>query len=174
MGADALTGPYDEIPIPAQVKDVDYEGELCLVISKAGQEHSRGPGPQPRPRLHCRQRNLLPLLAACPPPQVRRGQFCFSKGFDKFAPLGPTLMHPSRFAAASGALAIETRVNCEREPARHYQRHGIWRGEDRGPLQHGGDVETGHRHHDGHAGRHCGQYSREALAEGRGRGRSHD
>lgn len=38
------------------------------------------------------------------------GQYCFAKSFDGFAPLGPTILHPS---FATGDLQIQTRVNGE-------------------------------------------------------------
>jgi 2-keto-4-pentenoate hydratase/2-oxohepta-3-ene-1,7-dioic acid hydratase in catechol pathway len=40
------------------------------------------------------------------------GQFCYAKSFDTFAPLGPTLLHPSQFSTEQ-TLDIRTLVNGE-------------------------------------------------------------
>ena len=42
-------------------------------------------------------------------PDVAGGQFTYAKAFDKFAPMGPRLVHPSKFDASASKL--QTRVN---------------------------------------------------------------
>jgi 2-keto-4-pentenoate hydratase/2-oxohepta-3-ene-1,7-dioic acid hydratase in catechol pathway len=45
-------------------------------------------------------------------PQNSAGQFFFAKAFDKFAPIGPTLISPEVFANGASCTAV-TRVNGE-------------------------------------------------------------
>ncbi len=45
-------------------------------------------------------------------PQNSAGQFFFAKAFDKFAPIGPTLISPDVFANGA-ACTVVTRVNGE-------------------------------------------------------------
>ena len=42
-------------------------------------------------------------------PDIGGGQFTYAKAFDKFAPMGPRLVHPSRFSIS--AAKLQTRVN---------------------------------------------------------------
>jgi 2-keto-4-pentenoate hydratase/2-oxohepta-3-ene-1,7-dioic acid hydratase in catechol pathway len=43
-------------------------------------------------------------------PEQAGGQFFFAKAFDKFAPLGPTLINPNIFDGGKGVI-LTTRVN---------------------------------------------------------------
>lgn len=100
------------IPIPKLVQDgqLDYEGELCFIISKPAKdvpahkalEYIAGftVGNDVSTRKWQSDQSL-----SGPVPQ-----FTFSKGFDKFAPLGPMLVSPKVIGNGQG-LRIETRVN---------------------------------------------------------------
>ncbi|KAJ6781281.1 hypothetical protein PWT90_05040 [Aphanocladium album] len=109
-----LAGFSDDIPIPEIAQDgtLDYEGELAIVIGKEGRnivkeaalDHVAG---------YCTSNDVSnrswqkdPAKAGGVP------QWCFSKGFDKFAPLGPMIVSPSVVGNASG-LHLWTFVNGE-------------------------------------------------------------
>ncbi|KAJ3493420.1 hypothetical protein NLG97_g4743 [Lecanicillium saksenae] len=104
----------DDIPIPeiAQEGTLDYEGELAIVIGKEGRniekeaalDHVAGYCTSNDVSNRSWQRD--PAKAGVVP------QWCFSKGFDKFAPLGPMIVSPSVVGDASG-LHLQTLVNGE-------------------------------------------------------------
>ncbi|KAL6886769.1 hypothetical protein GGI43DRAFT_431806 [Trichoderma evansii] len=88
---------------------LDYEGELVFVTSKDCKDIS----PQDADKyilgytvgndISCRKFQL---------PQNSGGQFFFAKAFDKFAPIGPTLISPELFVNGVGYRVI-TKVNGE-------------------------------------------------------------
>ncbi|KAM0579981.1 hypothetical protein ACHAO2_002687 [Verticillium nonalfalfae] len=104
----------EDVPIPKVAQDgtVDYEGELAFVIGKSGKNiakkdalsHIAG-------YLAC---NDVSARAWQRDPKKAGGvpQWCFSKGFDKFAPLSPMLVSPSVVGDAS-SLRLRTLVNGE-------------------------------------------------------------
>ncbi|KAI1409825.1 hypothetical protein F5Y13DRAFT_169011 [Hypoxylon sp. FL1857] len=104
---DALAGPYSEIIVPPEAKMMDYEAELCVIISKTGknipedQALSYVLGFTAGNDLSSRYWQRAPRSG---------GQYCFAKSFDGFAPLGPTVLHPS---LVTRPLRIQTRVNGE-------------------------------------------------------------
>ena len=104
----------EDIPIPklAQDDQLDYEGELCIVIGKEAKDV-----PQSEALQHiagftvandvsARKWQRDPAYAGGVP------QWCFSKGFDKFAPLGPALVSP-KVVGNAGHLRLQTIVNGE-------------------------------------------------------------
>ncbi|KAI0839459.1 hypothetical protein F5Y06DRAFT_303182 [Hypoxylon sp. FL0890] len=105
--SDALAGPYSEILVPSEANMMDYEAELCVIISKTGKNIPEDEalsyvfGFTAGNDLSSRYWQRAPRSG---------GQYCFAKSFDGFAPLGPTVLHPSLF---TGALRIQTRVNGE-------------------------------------------------------------
>lgn len=105
--SDALAGPTSEIIVPSEAKMMDYEAELCVIISKTGKNISEDDalsyvlGFTAGNDLSSRFWQRAPRSG---------GQYCFAKSFDGFAPLGPTILHPS---FATGDLQIQTRVNGE-------------------------------------------------------------
>ncbi|KAI0894246.1 hypothetical protein F4806DRAFT_117228 [Annulohypoxylon nitens] len=105
--SDALAGPTSEIIVPAEAKMMDYEAELCVIISKTGKNISEDDalsyvlGFTAGNDLSSRFWQRAPRSG---------GQYCFAKSFDGFAPLGPTILHPS---FATEDLQIQTRVNGE-------------------------------------------------------------
>lgn len=104
----------EPIPIPkiAQKKQCDYEGELCVVIGKTGrdikEEDALGyiVGYVSGNDVSSRTWQRDPTYAGGVP------QWCFSKSFDKYAPLGPVLVS-TKVISNPGALKLETRVNGE-------------------------------------------------------------
>ncbi|CEI60011.1 hypothetical protein FVEN_g8186 [Fusarium venenatum] len=110
----SVTGWNDDIPIPkiAQKDQLDYEGELAIVIGKEGKDISAEDalsyvaGYTVANDVSARTWQRDPKFAGEVP------QWCFSKGFDSFAPLGPVIVSPSALGAADD-LILQTKVNGE-------------------------------------------------------------
>ncbi|KAH6995536.1 hypothetical protein BKA56DRAFT_608844 [Ilyonectria sp. MPI-CAGE-AT-0026] len=108
----SVTGWDNAIPIPkiAQHDQLDYEGELAIVIGKEGKdisianalEHVAGYTTANDVSARTWQRD--PRFAGEVP------QWCFSKGFDCFAPMGPMIVSP-RILGGADSLLLQTRVN---------------------------------------------------------------
>jgi 2-keto-4-pentenoate hydratase/2-oxohepta-3-ene-1,7-dioic acid hydratase in catechol pathway len=110
-GVSALQNPGDPIWLPRALasNEVDYEGELAVVIGKSARNVSR-------------ERALDYVLGyTCGNDVSARdwqkrfggGQWCRGKTFDTFAPLGPKLVTPEDIPNPN-ALAISTLLNGER------------------------------------------------------------
>ncbi|GME64626.1 Fumarylacetoacetase [Neofusicoccum parvum] len=106
--ADALAGPYDDIDIPPHAHLMDYEGELCFIISKDGKNIPAAAADDHI--LGYTAGNDLSSRHWQRPPHAG-GQYCYAKGFDGFAPIGPTVR--AARAADPAALELVTRVNGE-------------------------------------------------------------
>ncbi|GJN75030.1 hypothetical protein PLICBS_009126 [Purpureocillium lilacinum] len=110
----SVAGFNEDVPIPKIAQDgtVDYEGELAIVIGKTGRDipkesaldHIAGYCVSNDVSARAWQRD--PDKAGVVP------QWCFSKGFDKFAPLGPVLVSPALVGNASD-LHLRTFLNGE-------------------------------------------------------------
>lgn len=104
----------EPIPIPkiAQENQCDYEGELCVVIGKDAKDIPESEalnyvaGYVSGNDVSARTWQRDPKFAGGVP------QWCFSKSFDKYAPLGPALVSP-RVIPDPGVLDLQTRVNGE-------------------------------------------------------------
>ncbi|KAF9869296.1 fumarylacetoacetate hydrolase family protein [Colletotrichum karsti] len=112
--ATSVASYNEDVPIPKVAQDgtVDYEGELAFVIGK--------------PAKNVAKEKALEYVAgyltandvsarAWQRDSAKAGgvpQWCFSKGFDKFAPLSPMLVSPSVVGNASDLL-LQTFVNGE-------------------------------------------------------------
>src|SRR5436305_6991322 len=96
----------------AQDDQCDYEGELSIVIGKTGKNIKREDaldyvaGYVSSNDISTRKWQRDPAFAGSVP------QWCFSKGFDKYAPLGPMMASPKLVGDASN-LRIQTFVNGE-------------------------------------------------------------
>lgn len=104
---------FDEaIPIPkiAQDEQCDWEGELSIIIGKTGKNIKRHDaleyvaGYMSSNDVSSRKWQRDPAYAGSVP------QFCFSKGFDKWAPLGPMIVSPSVVGSAN-KLYLQTFVD---------------------------------------------------------------
>ncbi|KAK8119896.1 fumarylacetoacetate hydrolase family protein [Apiospora kogelbergensis] len=112
--ATSVAGYKEEIPIPKIAQDgtLDYEGELAIVIGKSGknipkaESLSHVAGYLASNDVSARGWQRDPAKAGGVP------QWCFSKGFDKFAPLSAMLVAPAVVGNA-GALRLRTLVNGE-------------------------------------------------------------
>jgi 2-keto-4-pentenoate hydratase/2-oxohepta-3-ene-1,7-dioic acid hydratase in catechol pathway len=98
-------GPGDAIVLPASAPDeVDYEGELAVVIGRTARKVSEADAL--KYVLGCTCANDVSARDC----QIRRDkQWARGKGFDTFCPLGPTLLVDAD--VNPNALAIRTRLN---------------------------------------------------------------
>jgi 2-keto-4-pentenoate hydratase/2-oxohepta-3-ene-1,7-dioic acid hydratase in catechol pathway len=113
--ASATISAFNEtIPIPTICQDnqIDYEGELAIIIGKTGKNIAKADalshiaGYAVANDVSARTWQRDPKFAGPVP------QWDFSKGFDKFAPLGPMMVSPKVLGDARG-LRLQTWVNEE-------------------------------------------------------------
>ncbi|EUC42263.1 hypothetical protein COCMIDRAFT_8122 [Bipolaris oryzae ATCC 44560] len=110
----SIAGWDETVPIPkvAQDDQADYEGELSIVIGKTGKNISKDDaidyvaGYVSSNDISSRKWQRDPAYAGVVP------QWCFSKGFDKYAPIGPLMVSPAVVGAADN-LELRTWVNGE-------------------------------------------------------------
>ncbi|KAJ6787999.1 hypothetical protein PWT90_01111 [Aphanocladium album] len=124
--AASLAHPNEVIPINdfCAKAFLDYEGELVFVTS----ETCRDVSPEQAKAyilgytvgndLSCRKFQM---------PGNSGGQFFFAKAFDKFAPIGPSLISPQLFAA--GMQKLVTKVNGEIRQTAHFESDMIFSAE---------------------------------------------
>lgn len=92
--ADALAGPYDDIPIHPDAQGMlDYEGEVTVVIGKDAKNVSEADALQYV--LGYTAGNDVSARNFQVPAEASGGQFCYAKSFDKFAPIGPCIVAAS-------------------------------------------------------------------------------
>jgi 2-keto-4-pentenoate hydratase/2-oxohepta-3-ene-1,7-dioic acid hydratase in catechol pathway len=103
----AVIGPGEQIVCPPQSKQVDFEGELAIVIARTCRRVSPGDALDYILGYTC----MIDVTAR--DIQRREGQYTRAKGFDTFAPLGPWI----DTTADPTDLTIETYVNGERRQA---------------------------------------------------------
>jgi 2-keto-4-pentenoate hydratase/2-oxohepta-3-ene-1,7-dioic acid hydratase in catechol pathway len=107
-GVNSVLNPGEPIRIPVRAKssEVDYEGELVVVIGKACKDVAREQALEYVAGYTCGND------VSSRDWQLRRGgtQWCRGKSFDTFAPLGPCLVTPDSIPDPSG-LRIQTLVN---------------------------------------------------------------
>jgi 2-keto-4-pentenoate hydratase/2-oxohepta-3-ene-1,7-dioic acid hydratase in catechol pathway len=102
----SVSGPFDPIPRPAFVTDLDYEAELAVVIGRRGRDiteanafnHVLG---------YCCANDVSARTA-----QMATGQFVRGKSFDGFCPLGPAIVTRDEVAHPQ-QLRIVCRVDGE-------------------------------------------------------------
>lgn len=102
----AVAGPEDDVWIPRVSHQVDYEGELGVVIGR------RARGVTSQDGLDCVAGYLAANDVSARDFQNARGQHFLGKSCDTFAPMGPTLVTPDEIEDPQD-LAIRTRVNGE-------------------------------------------------------------
>jgi 2-keto-4-pentenoate hydratase/2-oxohepta-3-ene-1,7-dioic acid hydratase in catechol pathway len=104
--ATSVSGPFDPIPRPAFVSDLDYEAELAVVIGRRGRDitaasaHDHIVG-------YCCANDVSARTA-----QMATGQFVRGKSFDGFCPLGPAIVTRDEIADPQ-QLRIVCRVDGE-------------------------------------------------------------
>ncbi|PVH77015.1 hypothetical protein DL98DRAFT_657060 [Cadophora sp. DSE1049] len=112
--APAISGFNSDIVVPAvaQHKNLDYEGELAVIIGKTGKNITREEalshiaGYASSNDVSERMWQRDPLYAGSIP------QWSFGKSFDTFAPIGPMIVSPSILGVADD-LDLRTFVNGE-------------------------------------------------------------
>ncbi|KAL3476545.1 hypothetical protein BJX99DRAFT_258290 [Aspergillus californicus] len=112
--SNTVTGWNSAIPIPriAQTDQMDFEGELAIVIGKEGKDIAAEDaldyvaGYMVCNDVSARAWQRDPHYAGAVP------QWCFGKGFDGFAPLGPMIVS-TEILGAAGGLLLQSKVNGE-------------------------------------------------------------
>ncbi|KAI9367624.1 hypothetical protein BJX61DRAFT_551232 [Aspergillus egyptiacus] len=105
---DALADPDGDIPFPVQAQKAfpDFEGELTIILRNTIKSL-----PATSASSAILGYTIGNDLTARVFQRACGGQYTHAKGFDKFAPLGPRLVHPSVFQPTDPAGRIITRVN---------------------------------------------------------------
>lgn len=104
--ANAIAAHEADIPLPKHAEEIDYEGELCIVIGQRTEDVSR-------------EAALSHVFGYCVANDVsardlqrRTSQWLLGKTFDRFAPMGPDLVTADEVGDPN-ALMIRTLVNGE-------------------------------------------------------------
>jgi len=100
----SIAGPRDNILIPDFIRDVDYEGELGIVIGKRGKFIDRDSALN-----YIMGYSIINDLSAREL-QFGDGQWTRGKGLDGFTPVGPWIVSVDEIGDASG-LRLRTFVN---------------------------------------------------------------
>lgn len=115
--SDALAGPFEEITVNTGCLEMDYEGELCIVIGRDMKNFSEGDNPLEYVLGYTVGNDLSSRYWQTP---ERSGhQHGMAKSFDKFAPIGPAIISPRHLALKDNTmdgipdLLLCTQVNGE-------------------------------------------------------------
>jgi 2-keto-4-pentenoate hydratase/2-oxohepta-3-ene-1,7-dioic acid hydratase in catechol pathway len=100
----ALSGPYDDVPLPRGSKKLDWEVELALVVGKRARYIDKA-----RWQQYVAGFVLMNDYSEREHQKERGGQFVKGKSADGFAPLGPLLVTPDEVRFES--LPLRLRVN---------------------------------------------------------------
>jgi 2-keto-4-pentenoate hydratase/2-oxohepta-3-ene-1,7-dioic acid hydratase in catechol pathway len=107
---DTLAGPYEDIPISPEAKNLDYEGELSVVIGKDAKNLNASDDPFKYVLGYTTGNDVS--SRHWQNPQISGSQHGYAKSFDKFAPIGPVIS--SKVAIPDpGKLRLRTWVNGE-------------------------------------------------------------
>lgn len=109
VGADTLAGPFDDIPINREAYDLDYEGELTVIIGKDAKNLTD----QDNPLDYVLGYTVGNDVSSRYWQAATRsdGQHGPAKSFDKFGPIGPVLASPKAVGSPEGGLKLRTWVN---------------------------------------------------------------
>ncbi|MER5439744.1 fumarylacetoacetate hydrolase family protein [Streptomyces sp. NPDC002790] len=103
--ASALIGAHDDIPLPPESEQVDYEGELAVIIGRPGRRIT--PEDAPRHILGYSVANDITMRDF----QYKTHQWLQGKAWDNSTPLGPCLVTPDEIDLDS--QRITTTLNGE-------------------------------------------------------------
>jgi 2-keto-4-pentenoate hydratase/2-oxohepta-3-ene-1,7-dioic acid hydratase in catechol pathway len=106
--SNTLNNPGDPIPIPRRSNDIDYEGELCVVIGKTARHVSRDDAL--KYVFGYTIANDVTARDWQRDKKLGGGQFARGKSFDGFCPLGPEIVTPDEIPNPN-ALKIRTTLN---------------------------------------------------------------
>lgn len=116
---DALAGPYDPILVDPRCADLDYEGELCIVLGADCKNFVQGTDDARSYVLGYTVGNDVSSRFWQAPPQSGN-QHGYAKSFDGFAPIGPVIVSVDAVAsrhrvlpAPDPDLRLRTLVNGE-------------------------------------------------------------
>ncbi|SPO07709.1 related to bifunctional 4-hydroxyphenylacetate degradation enzyme [Cephalotrichum gorgonifer] len=112
----SLADPEAAIPFPKVAQDnfPDFEGELTVVLRKEMKNVSREEAPS-----YILGYTIGNDLTARRFQRSCGGQYTYAKGFDKFAPLGPRLVHPRHISPDANG-SITTKVNGRQVQNSHF------------------------------------------------------
>jgi len=102
----SVIGDGDPIVVPPHVREPDYEGELAVVIGRAARDVHEDDAYDFVAGL------TIAHDVSARDHQYVTGQFSWSKSFDTFCPLGPTVVSLDEVDLDAG-LRLETRLNGE-------------------------------------------------------------
>lgn len=114
---DSLAGPYEDIPVDARCEQLDYEGELLVVIGKDVRNFRKGEDPLPYILGYSVSNDVSSRFWQTP--QRCGNQHGMAKSFDKFAPIGPAIISPEsslikdKIHDGAPNLRLQTFVNGE-------------------------------------------------------------
>jgi 2-keto-4-pentenoate hydratase/2-oxohepta-3-ene-1,7-dioic acid hydratase in catechol pathway len=106
--SNTLNNPFDPVAIPKRSSDVDYEGELCVVIGKAAKDVSRKKALDYVLGYTCA--NDVSARDWQREKKLGGGQFARGKSFDGFCPLGPWIVTRDEIPNPN-ALQLKTILN---------------------------------------------------------------
>ncbi|MGQ9513652.1 MAG: fumarylacetoacetate hydrolase family protein [Thermoproteota archaeon] len=106
-GRNALAGPFDPIIYPPITKQLDYEGELAVVIGKRGKDIAR------KDALNFVAGYMISNDVSARDIQMGDGQWTRGKTLDTFAPCGPWITTADEIGDPTN-LSIRTYVDGER------------------------------------------------------------
>ncbi|KAJ9609991.1 hypothetical protein H2200_006321 [Cladophialophora chaetospira] len=106
--ADTLAGPFEDIPINQESKELDYEGELSIVVGKDIKNLSEKEDPLEYILGFTVGNDVSSRYWQVAPRSG--GQHGPAKSFDKFAPIGPVIVSPGAVGNPEG-LKLRTWVN---------------------------------------------------------------
>lgn len=116
---DALAGPYDPILVDSRCTDLDYEGELCIVLGADCKNFTKGTDDVGTYILGYTVGNDVSSRFWQAPPQSGN-QHGYAKSFDGFAPIGPVIVSVDAVASQHRVLRtgdpdlrLRTQVNGE-------------------------------------------------------------
>lgn len=103
-----LADPYQDIPIPQVAKEMDYEGELCIIIGKDAKDLTDDADVNEYILGYTVGNDVSARYWVWP--KMSGGQYGHSKSFDQFGPIGPVLTSPTAIGDAQN-LHLKTWVN---------------------------------------------------------------
>jgi len=106
----ALAGPFEDIPFNKQCEEMDYEGELSVIIGKDCKNLGENEDPTPYILGYTVGNDVSSRYWQRP--ERSGNQHGYAKSFDKFAPIGPVLVSTSVIPDPK-ALTLRTKVNGE-------------------------------------------------------------
>ncbi|KAE8366465.1 fumarylacetoacetate hydrolase family protein [Aspergillus caelatus] len=115
---DALTGPYDDILTDSSCTNLDYEGELCVIIGKDCKDFTKT---TENPLDYVLGYSIGNDVSSrfWQEPTQSGNQHGYAKSFDKFAPIGPVIASAETIASqhhmqgGNPDLQLRTLVNGE-------------------------------------------------------------